>query len=269
MRLDVILVKKALFESREKASLAIKSGIVWVNGQIANKPSQLVMEGSELHIETQKALKYVSLGGLKLEKAILDFDLDFKDKKVLDVGASTGGFTDCSLQFGAGLVWAVDVGTNQLHPSLRQNKKVHYIENIHIKDLTGEMLDSVLFDFIVADLSFISLGQVFSFFPKFLQSKGQVVVLLKPQFEAGRQYIGKNGIVNSEKIHLKIWNEIVASAGSCGLFLHKACFSPVRDKNKNIEYLALFTLQPAKMPDLHEVTSRAFEELKRLRLGKR
>lgn len=268
MRLDVLLVKKALFESREKASFAIKSGIIRVNGQLANKPSQCVDELSELHIETQKALKYISLGGLKLEKAILDFGLDFQHKKVLDVGASTGGFTDCALQHGADLVWAVDVGTNQLHPSLRQNEKVHLIENIHIKDLTCEMMHSVLFDFIVADLSFISLGQVFTFFPKFLQNQGQAVVLIKPQFEAGRQWIGKNGIVNNEKVHLRIWNEIVASAGSCGLFLHKAGFSPIRDKNKNIEYLALFALQPAKMPDLREITCRAFEELKQLRSGK-
>ena len=198
-RLDLLLVEKKFFETREKAKREIMAGNVIVNEQAVIKAGMMFKDTDELNIRIKDKLKYVSRGGLKLEKAIKIWNLDFKDKLVLDIGASTGGFTDCSLQNGAKLVFSVDVGKNQLDWKLRNNEKVVSMEEMHIKDLKESDLKGKKVDFIVIDVSFISLTKVIPYFKKFLSENGKIIMLIKPQFEVGREKIGKNGVVENEE----------------------------------------------------------------------
>ena len=200
-RLDLILVERGLFDTREKAKREIMAGNVIVNEQAVTKAGTNFKDTDELSIRIKDRLKYVSRGGLKLEKAIKIWNLDFKDKIILDIGASTGGFTDCALQNGAKRVYGVDVGTNQLDWRLKNDERVVSIEETHIKDLTPEDVENSKVDFIVIDVSFISLTKVIPYLEKFLSENGQVVMLIKPQFEVGREKIGKNGVVIDENYH--------------------------------------------------------------------
>ena len=191
-RLDLILVERELFETREKAKREIMAGNVIVNEQVETKAGTMFMDNDKLKIRIKDKLKYVSRGGLKLEKAIKTWDLDFKDKLVLDIGASTGGFTDCALQNGAKYVYSVDVGKNQLDWKLRNDERVLSLEEMHIKDLKQEDINNEKVNFIVIDVSFISLTKVIPYFKKFLAKTGKIVMLVKPQFEVGREKIGRN-----------------------------------------------------------------------------
>ena len=176
-RLDLILVERELFETREKAKREIMAGNVIVNEQVVTKAGTMLKDNDELNIRIKDKLKYVSRGGLKLEKAIKTWDLDFKDKSVLDIGASTGGFTDCALQNGAKYVYSIDVGKNQLDWKLRNNEKVVSMEEMHIKDLKESDLKGKKVDFIVIDVSFISLTKVIPYFKKFLSENGKIIII--------------------------------------------------------------------------------------------
>lgn len=241
MRLDKLLVFLGFFPSREKAQDAIIQQTVKVGGQLVTKPSKEVDESADIEV-IDIFNKYVSRGGLKLEKAIHDFGLDFCGKTVLDVGASTGGFTDCALQAGASQVVAIDVGSHQLHPSLLQHPQVTSLENTDFRELTPQELPIRQFDFIVTDVSFISLTCLFPYFRTFLKPDGQMVLLIKPQFEAGSSFLNKNGIVTDEKGYKIAIHRVEQEALQQQFYLNKLSISTLFEKIKNVEFLSLFSL---------------------------
>ena len=238
-RLDLLLVEKKFFETREKAKREIMAGNVIVNEQAVTKAGTNFKDTDELSIRIKDRLRYVSRGGLKLEKAIKIWNLDFKDKTILDIGASTGGFTDCALQNGAVRVYSVDVGTNQLDWRLKNDERVVSIEETHIKDLTTDDMENNRADFIVIDVSFISLTKVIPYLEKFLSENGQVVMLIKPQFEVGKEKIGKNGIVIDEKYHDEAIKKIISFSGESGYELVGVEESPIKGTKGNKEFLIL------------------------------
>ena len=238
-RLDLILVERELFETREKAKREIMAGNVIVNEQVVTKAGTMLKDNDELNIRIKDKLKYVSRGGLKLEKAIKAWDLDFSDKLVLDIGASTGGFTDCALQNGARRVYSVDVGKNQLDWKLRNDEKVVSLEEMHIKDLKEEDIENKKVDFIVIDVSFISLTKVIPYFKKFLVQSGKIVMLVKPQFEVGREKIGRNGVVENEEYHNEAIKKIISFSKEEGYELIGVEDSPIKGAKGNKEFLML------------------------------
>ncbi len=240
MRLDIFLVQNGFFPSREKARLAIAQSAVQVNGQFAQKPAYEVAPDAIINIVAE-TLPYVSKGGLKLAKAVAEFELDFTEKRVLDLGASTGGFTDCALQCGAKKVYAVDVGTNQIHEKLRNDPRVAVYEDLHLRDLTLQNLDNEPVDATVMDLSFISLTHVFPSVSKLLKPNALVVALIKPQFELGERVKLKGGIVRDSKIHQKVVQKVTISAEQAGFRLQKITTTDVENTDKkNLEFLGLF-----------------------------
>ena len=238
-RLDLILVEREFFETREKAKREIMAGNVIVNEQVVIKAGTMFKDNDELNIRVKDKLKYVSRGGLKLEKAIKAWDLDFSDKLVLDIGASTGGFTDCALQNGARRVYSVDVGKNQLDWKLRNDEKVVSLEEMHIKDLKEENIENKKVDFIVIDVSFISLTKVIPYFKKFLAQSGKIVMLVKPQFEVGREKIGRNGVVENEEYHNEAIKKIISFSKEEGYELIGVEDSPIKGAKGNKEFLML------------------------------
>ena len=238
-RLDLILVERELFETREKAKREIMAGNVIVNEQVETKAGTMFMDNDKLKIRIKDKLKYVSRGGLKLEKAIKTWDLDFKDKLVLDIGASTGGFTDCALQNGAKYVYSVDVGKNQLDWKLRNDERVLSLEEMHIKDLKQEDINNEKVNFIIIDVSFISLTKVIPYFKKFLAKTGKIVMLVKPQFEVGREKIGRNGVVENEEYHDEAIKKIISFSKEGGYELLGVEDSPIRGTKGNKEFLML------------------------------
>ena len=238
-RLDLILVEREFFETREKAKREIMAGNVIVNEQVVIKAGTMFKDKDELNIRVKDKLKYVSRGGLKLEKAIKAWDLDFSDKLVLDIGASTGGFTDCALQNGARRVYSVDVGKNQLDWKLRNDEKVVSLEEMHIKDLKEEDIENKKVDFIVIDVSFISLTKVIPYFKKFLAQSGKIVMLVKPQFEVGREKIGRNGVVENEEYHNEAIKKIISFSKEEGYELIGVEDSPIKGAKGNKEFLML------------------------------
>jgi len=198
MRLDKYLQENGFFPSREKAQTAIKHQTVKVNGIITTKASMDITPGMQVEV-IDLFNKFVSMGGLKLEKAIEDFGLDFNGKTVLDIGSSTGGFTDCALKQGAAHVTAVDVGTGQLSDTLLHDPRVRSLENTDFRALTSTDVNGILYDFIVSDVSFISLTYILPYCGQFLKPEGQMMLLIKPQFEAGPSFLGRSGIVTDEK----------------------------------------------------------------------
>ena len=238
-RLDLILVEREIFETRERAKREIMAGNVLVNEKVETKAGTMFKDTEDLIIRVKDRLKYVSRGGLKLEKAIKVWNLDFKDKLVLDIGASTGGFTDCALQNGAKRVYANDVGTNQLDWKLRNDGRVVSLEEIHIKDLSMENIENRKVDFIVIDVSFISLTKVIPYFNKFLKDEGQVVMLVKPQFEVGKEKIGRNGIVENEEYHNEAIKKIINFIKDLGYELLGVEDSPIKGNKVNKEFLML------------------------------
>ena len=238
-RLDLILVEREFFETREKAKREIMAGNIIVNEQVVIKAGTMFKDNDELNIRVKDKLKYVSRGGLKLEKAIKAWDLDFSDKLVLDIGASTGGFTDCALQNGARRVYSVDVGKNQLDWKLRNDEKVVSLEEMHIKDLKEEDIENKKVDFIVIDVSFISLTKVIPYFKKFLVQSGKIVMLVKPQFEVGREKIGRNGVVENEEYHNEAIKKIISFSKEEGYELIGVEDSPIKGAKGNKEFLML------------------------------
>lgn len=234
-RLDVLLVKRNLAPSREKAKTIIMSGIVFVDNQREDKAGTFFDE--KVHIEVRgKTLKYVSRGGLKLEKAMENFDVQLEGKICMDVGASTGGFTDCMLQNGAVKVYSVDVGHGQLAWKLLQDERVICMDRTNIRYVTPEDIEDKI-QFASIDVSFISLTKVLLPVKKLLTEDGQIVCLIKPQFEAGRENVGKKGVVRDQKIHMQVIEDVMDFAKRIGFDILNLDFSPVKGPEGNIEYL--------------------------------
>lgn len=233
-RLDTVLVNRGFFESRTRAQTAIMEGTVLVNNEKITKPGTSVSEEAEIRLIGEQ-LPYVSRGGLKLEKAVETFGLSFQDKTVLDVGASTGGFTDCALQKGAKKVFAVDVGYGQLAWKLRQDPRVVNIERKNARYLVFEDIGEKV-DFVIIDVSFISLEKVIGAVFSLLKDGGELVALIKPQFEAGREQVGK-GVVKSPQVHIQVLDKVTAMLTVSGFGVLDLTFSPVRGPKGNIEYL--------------------------------
>ena len=234
-RLDVLLVKRNLAASREKAKAIIMSGIVYVDGQKEDKAGTTFPEEATIEVRGH-TLPYVSRGGLKLEKAIKNFDVSVEGKVCTDVGSSTGGFTDCMLQNGAVKVFAIDVGRGQLDWKLRQDPRVVCMEKTNIRYVTPEDIDDAL-DFASVDVSFISLTKILEPARNLLKDGGQMVCLIKPQFEAGREKVGKKGVVRDKAVHLEVVERIVTFALEHGFSVHHLSYSPIKGPEGNIEYL--------------------------------
>ena len=234
-RLDVLLVKHGLAESREKAKAVIMSGIVYVDGQKEDKAGQTFADTANIEVRGS-TLKYVSRGGLKLEKAMECFDVSVKDKVCMDIGASSGGFTDCMLQNGAKKVYAVDVGHGQLAWKLRNDTRVVVMEKTNIRYVKPEDIGESI-DFASIDVSFISLSKVLPAAYNLLGECGEIVALIKPQFEAGREKVGKKGVVREKSTHIEVIQNCFAYAKENGFFVRELEFSPVKGPEGNIEYL--------------------------------
>ncbi len=232
-RLDIYLYEQKMVKSRSAAAEMIKSGSISVNGSVITKPSFTVNDGDSVFI-TGEVLKYVGRGGLKLEKAIDFFSIDLSGRTCLDIGASTGGFTDCMLQNGAKLVYAVDVGTDQLDEKLRADSRVISMEKTDIRNV-GDSIPAV--DFISIDVAFISLKLVLPSAKAHLKRGGCAVALIKPQFEAGKASLNKKGVVRDEKIRNRICSEISDFAASIGFTVGNVIISPITGGDGNTEYL--------------------------------
>ena len=253
MRLDVLLVNKGFYESREKAKACIMAGQVLVGGRQADKAGLLV--SPEAGVEVLGKQPYVSRGGLKLEKALRSFKIDLNGAVVLDVGASTGGFTDCALQNGASHVYAVDVGYGQLDWSLRNSPKVVVLERTNIRSLSGEDL-SVIPDFTVIDVSFISLAKALPKITELTAPFACGVALIKPQFEAGREKVGKNGVVRDPQVHREVILKVCTALEELSWGVLGLDYSPIKGPKGNIEFLAFFKKDAASIPDLAEEAGR-------------
>ncbi|MEA4988856.1 MAG: TlyA family RNA methyltransferase [Anaerovorax sp.] len=234
-RLDVILVNKGLFPSREKAKASIMAGIVFVDGKMVDKAGTSVSDDSEFTIKGA-VCPYVSRGGLKLAKALELYSFSLDGAVAMDIGASTGGFTDCMLQNGAKKVYAVDVGYGQLDWKLRNDDRVVNMERVNIRYLDPQTIEEKL-DFISIDVSFISLHLVLPVASSLLSSTGKLVCLVKPQFEAGRNQVGKNGIVREKSTHLEVLHKVADYALEAGFTIGGLTYSPVTGAKGNIEYL--------------------------------
>ena len=234
-RLDVLLVQRGLAPSREKAKAMIMEGNVFVAGQREDKAGTSIDEKAKIEVRGN-TLKYVSRGGLKLEKAIEKFGICLADKACMDIGASTGGFTDCMLQKGARKVYAVDVGYGQFAWKLRQDERVICMEKTNIRYVAPEDIPEKL-DFASVDISFISLAKALPAAKELLTEQGEMVCLIKPQFEAGREKVGKKGVVRDPKVHLEVIEKIAAFAQEIGFGVLGLDFSPIRGPEGNIEYL--------------------------------
>ncbi len=234
-RLDVLLVERGLQESRQKAQATIMSGLVFVKGQRVDKPGTAVPNDAEIEVRGN-ALKYVSRGGLKLEKAMASFPIDLHDAVCGDIGASTGGFTDCMLQNGARKVYAVDVGYGQLAWSLRSDERVVCMERTNARYLTHEQIPEEL-DFASVDVSFISLKLILPPLCGLLRQGGHVACLVKPQFEAGKEKVGKKGVVRDPAVHLEVLEHFLDYAKESGFTVLGLTYSPIRGPEGNIEYL--------------------------------
>ncbi len=262
IRLDNLVYARGLAESREKARAMIIAGEVYSDGVKADKPGAKVEENAELRIESRR-LKYVSRGGYKLEGAIKDFDLDFNGKVVLDVGASTGGYTDCALQNGAAKVFALDVGYGQLDWRLRNDPRVTVIERTNIRYFDPEQLGELV-DIITMDVSFISTAIIYPVLSRMLKEQGEVITLIKPQFEAGKDKVGRNGVVKDPKIHRDVLEKCINAAEKAGLYCVGASFSPIKGPKGNIEYFIHLLKNPAPSKytgDTEEIVMRAHNAL--------
>ncbi len=264
-RLDILLVNKGLAPSREKAKALIMSGIVYVDGQKEDKPGMVF--DSEKLIEVKGAtLKYVSRGGLKLEKAMAVWPIDLNGSTCMDIGASTGGFTDCMLQNGAVKVYAVDSGRGQLDWKLRQDERVVCMEKTNARYLNQELIPEPI-DFFSVDVSFISLSKILPPAYELLREGGQAVCLIKPQFEAGREKVGKKGVVRDRKVHVEVIESVTACAQAMGFTVLGLEHSPIKGPEGNIEYLVWLGKgcerpeQAPYIPSAEQITQKAHEVL--------
>lgn len=265
-RVDVLAYRQGLFETREQAKRGVMAGLVvaLANGERFDKPGEKIDDTTELKLKGEK-LKYVSRGGLKLEKALQVFGLSVADRVALDIGASTGGFTDVMLQAGARLVYAVDVGTNQLAWKLRQDERVVSMEQFNFR--YAEPADFYFRpSFASIDVSFISLSLILPALYHILEEGGQVVALIKPQFEAGREQIGKKGIIKDKKVHLAVLETVTAFMLEAGFSVKGLDFSPIQGGHGNVEFLAF--LEKSEQPkndlekDLVAIVEAAHKEFK-------
>lgn len=234
-RLDILVLENGLASSREKARALIMSGVILVNGEREDKPGSVFSPDVKV-TQKGKPLRYVSRGGLKLEKAIDVFGIDLKDRICFDAGASTGGFTDCMLQNGAAKVYAADVGYGQLDWKLRNDERVICMEKVNVRYLTPDMLNE-LCSFASIDVSFISLTLILPAVASVLDENGEIAALIKPQFEAGRENVGKKGVVRDKKIHFDVIKKIWGFTLEQGMYPAGLSFSPVKGPEGNIEYL--------------------------------
>lgn len=265
-RVDVLAYRQGLFETREQAKRGVMAGLVvaLVNGERFDKPGEKIDDATELKLKGEK-LKYVSRGGLKLEKALQVFGLSVADRVALDIGASTGGFTDVMLQAGARLVYAVDVGTNQLAWKLRQDERVVSMEQFNFRYAEPADFDFQP-SFASIDVSFISLSLILPALYQILEEGSQVVALIKPQFEAGREQIGKKGIIKDKKVHLAVLETVTAFMLEAGFSVKGLDFSPIQGGHGNVEFLAF--LEKSEQPkndlekDLVAVVEAAHKEFK-------
>lgn len=244
-RLDVLLTERGLLDSRQKAQATIMSGIVFVNGQRVDKVGTAVANDAQIEIRGA-TLQYVSRGGLKLEKAMQTFPLTLEGKICADIGASTGGFTDCMLQNGAKKVYAVDVGYGQLDWKLRNDPRVVCMERTNARYLTHEKIPEEL-DFASIDVSFISLKLIFPALYGLLREGGEIACLIKPQFEAGREKVGKKGVVRDPTVHLEVLEHFLIHAKENNFTVLGITYSPIRGPEGNIEYLGF--LRKSEEPD--------------------
>lgn len=261
-RLDVLLVSQGLAETRTKAQAIIMSGDVYVGGQKADKPGMSYEDTVEIEVRGQ-ACPYVSRGGLKLEKALRDFGVDPTGYVCSDSGASTGGFTDCLLQQGAAKVFAIDVGYGQLAWKIRQDPRVVCMERTNIRYVQPEDLGEPL-DLSVVDVSFISLKIVLPAIARLLKPTGQVLCLIKPQFEAGKEKVGKKGVVRDPAVHQEVLEHFVDLADELGFTIRNLTFSPVKGPEGNIEFLGHLSREAGvrNVPDLAALVAEAHETLK-------
>ena len=265
-RLDVMLVNRGMVESREKAKALIMAGEVFVDGQREDKAGSMFK--SECRIELRGTpMKYVSRGGYKLEKMVELHGISLEGKACMDVGASTGGFTDCMLQNGAQKVYAIDVGTNQLVWKLRNDERVISMEKTNIRNVTSDMIADLI-DFVTIDVSFISLRLVLPPVKALLAPEAELVCLIKPQFEAGREKVGKKGIVREPETHLEVLQSILDFTCALGFYVNDVTFSPIRGTEGNIEYLMYLknSNEPTSRPEddvLKSLVAQSHEDLKK------
>lgn len=239
VRLDVYLVENGLAESRQKAQAIIMSGSVFVNDQKADKAGSSVSEQDRVEVRGNQ-LRYVSRGGLKLEKALRVFPISLKDAVCVDAGASTGGFTDCMLQNGAARVYSVDVGYGQLAWKLRTDPRVICLERTNVRYISREQIPEQL-DFGSVDVSFISLKLVLPAIRQLMKENSHLVCLIKPQFEAGRNQVGKKGVVRDKTVHRQVLEQFLSNAGESGFSVQGLDYSPIRGPEGNIEFLGYLT----------------------------
>lgn len=267
IRLDSLLVERKLMDSREQAKRAVMAGLVFSEQSRLDKPGLKVDETIPITIKG-KPIPYVGRGGLKLEKALQYFSISVMDKIVLDIGASTGGFTDCALQHGAKSCYAIDVGYNQLDWKLRNDDRVIVMERTNFRYVTPDILQYGVPEIATIDVSFISLRIILPVLKKLLAKNSNIVALIKPQFEAGRQQVGNKGIVRDKNVHLEVLRQITSFAINEGYQLYGLTFSPITGGDGNIEFLAYFGWQHEKegldqsMADLQAVVAEAHTTLK-------
>lgn len=263
-RLDKILVDEGYFETRQKAQAAIMAQDVKVNGETITKAGYQLLVDDKTQIEI-KTMPYVSRGGFKLEKALNSFEIDLTDRICLDAGASTGGFSDCMLQRGAKFIYAVDVGYGQFAWKLRQSPKIKVIERTNVKNCSFEDIyaeSEPVADFCAMDLSFISITKVLPNVVRLLGEKKELALLIKPQFEAGKDLVGKNGVVREKSTHIDVINNVIACAQELSLYTHNLQFSPIRGPKGNIEYLIHLKSEPTENEiNVETVTDTAFKTL--------
>ena len=263
-RLDVLLVEKGICTSRERAKTSIMAGLVYVDGQKVDKVGEKVSVEADIVYKGEK-MPYVSRGGFKLEKAMKEFNIDLTDTVCMDIGASTGGFTDCMLQNNAKKVFSVDVGYGQFAWKLRTDERVVCMERTNIRYVTPEDIGEKL-DFASIDVSFISLKTIMPAVKNLLGDKGEVVALIKPQFEAGREKVGKKGVVRDIEVHLEVVNKIVTFLIENEFNILGLSFSPIKGPEGNREYLVYFTKDKEKegsfeMSQIDEVVKESHSQL--------
>ena len=248
-RLDVLLVKRCLAESREKAKAVIMAGDVFVNGQREDKAGSTFEEDANIEVKAA-TMKYASRGGYKLEKAISLWDIMLEGMVCMDAGSSTGGFTDCMLQNGASKVYAVDVGTNQLAWKLRQDERVVSMEKTNVRYITHNDIPDKI-SFVSIDVAFISLTKVLVPIRDILEDGGRIVCLVKPQFEAGREKVGKKGVVRDKAVHLEVLKNIMVYVLSEGFSIIDLSYSPIKGPDRNIEYLLYIEKKPGSTESIN------------------
>ncbi len=259
-RLDVLIYEKNLTKSREAAKELIKNNQISVDGKIISKPSAIVSENADIMV-IGDVLNYVSRGGLKLEKAINEFNISLNNKICMDIGASTGGFTDCMLQNGAKKVYAVDVGHSQLVPELSDDFRVINMEKTNIRTLEKEKISDII-EFISVDVSFISLKLVLPKISEIISDEGEIVALIKPQFECGKASLNKNGILKNKSDHISVLKNVIAYIRN-DFTVKGLCFSPIKGGDGNVEYLIYLTKSGIdRQIEEKIIVEEAFKELK-------